>query len=202
MEDLMRPRALLAALALLLCVGASPAAAAKPRLLVIGDSLAIGTEAPLAGLLGDWNIRTVARIGRPLDEGMRVFRALSPPPVVTAFSLFTNDDPGNVTALVRAVRESLDLEHGAACSIWATVVRPAVAGRSYSPVNRRLKRLARRPAMLGRLVIVPWAEKVRRHGDWMGPDRVHPTYDGYQARARLYAGAVRRCAATFAPDDR
>jgi hypothetical protein len=195
-----RPRALVVLLALALCAPGT-AAAAKPRLLVIGDSLAIGAEAPLAGMLGGWRIRTVARVGAPLDEGMRVFRALEPAPVVTAFSLFTNDDPANVASLARAVRESLDLHHGAACAIWATVVRPRVAGRSYSPVNRRLKRLARTAAMLGRLVIVPWAAKVRSHPYWMGPDRVHPTASGYQARARLYAGAVRRCAATFAPDD-
>ena len=195
----MRPRTL-RLLLLVLLVAAAPAAAAKPRLLVIGDSLAVGAEAPLASMLPDWRIRSVARVGQPLSEGMRVFRALEPAPVVTAFSLFTNDDPGNVSALVSAVRESLNLENGAACAIWATVVRPAVAGRSYSPVNRRLKRLARRPEMLGRLVIVPWAAKVRRHGQWMGPDRVHPTASGYQARARLYANAVRRCAATFAPD--
>lgn len=198
----MRLRALsFAVLALTLCVGAAPAAAARPRLLVIGDSLAIGTQAPMAAMLPGWRIRTVARIGRPLDEGMRVFRALEPAPVVTAFSLFTNDDPGNVTALVRAVKESLDLQHGAACSIWATVVRPNVGGRSYSPVNRRLRRLARRPEMLGRLVIVPWAEKVRRHPEWMAGDRVHGTPAGYQARARLYADAVERCQQTFAPDD-
>ena len=196
----MRPRTLLLCL-LALLVGASPAAAAsKPRLLVIGDSLAVGAEAPLAELLPGWRIRSVARVGQPLSEGMRVFRALEPAPVVTAFSLFTNDDPGNVTSLVRAVRESLNLENGAACAIWATVVRPAVAGRSYSPVNRRLKRLAGRPELLGRLVIVPWAAKVRRHPYWMGPDRVHPTASGYQARARLYADAVQRCADTFAPD--
>jgi lysophospholipase L1-like esterase len=76
-----------------------------------------------------------------------------------------------------------------------------VAGHSYSPVNRRLRRLASAPAMLGRLVIVPWAAKVARHPSWMGSDRVHPTASGYRARARLYAAAVRRCAATFAPDD-
>jgi hypothetical protein len=36
----------------------------------------------------------------------------------------------------------------------------------------------------------------------MAGDRVHGTAEGYQARARLYADAVERCAATFAPDDR
>jgi lysophospholipase L1-like esterase len=194
-------RSILSLCLLALALSAAPAAAAsKPRLLVIGDSLAVGADAPLRALLPDWRIRSVVRVGRPLSEGMGVFRALEPAPVVTAFSLFTNDDPANVSSLVRAVRESLNLERGAACAIWATVVRPAVAGRSYSPVNRRLKRLARRPELLGRLVIVPWAAKVRRHPYWMGPDRVHPTPSGYQARAELYARAVRRCQRTFAPD--
>lgn len=196
----MRRRAL-TVLLVLAALAAPAASAGRPRLLVVGDSLAIGTRAPLAARLGDWRIRTVARIGRPLGEGMRVFRSLEPVPVVTAFSLFTNDDPRNIRSLVAAVRESLDLRLGAACAVWATVVRPALAGRSYSPVNRRLRRLARRPDLLGRLVIVPWAERVARHPSWMGPDRVHPTSAGYEARARLYAGAVRRCAATFAPED-
>jgi hypothetical protein len=192
-----RLRALIVALAL----GLTAAAEAKPRLLVIGDSLAIGARVPLAEELPDWRIRTVARTGRPLNEGMRAFRALDPVPTVTAFSLFTNDDPRNISALTRAVRESLDLLHGAACSVWATVVRPRVAGHSYSRVNRRLRALARRPELTGRLVIVPWAARVARHPEWMASDRVHPTASGYRERARLYAGAVRRCAATFAPDD-
>ena len=129
-----------------------------------------------------------------------MFRAFEPAPEVVAFSLFTNDDPRNIRSLVQAVRESLDVERGAACAVWATVVRPRVAGRSYSPVNRRLARLARAPELSGRLVVVPWARRVRRHPYWMGPDRVHPTPSGYQARARLYARAIRRCAANFAPD--
>lgn len=178
----------------------APAAQARPRLLVIGDSLAIGAKAPLAADLPDWRIRTSARIGRPLSEGMRVFRSLEPAPDVVAFSLFTNDDPRNIDALAGAVRESLDVERGAACAVWATVVRPRLAGHSYSRANHRLQALARTPELSGRLIIVPWAAKVARHPSWIGADRVHPTATGYVERARLYAQAVRRCATLFVPD--
>jgi hypothetical protein len=47
----MRLRA--ACLALLAFAVIAPAAVAAPRLLVIGDSLAVGASAPLAGELGD-----------------------------------------------------------------------------------------------------------------------------------------------------
>src|SRR4051794_35187616 len=137
----MRLRA--ACLTLLAFAAAAPAAVAAPRLLVIGDSLAIGARTPLAAELGDWRIRTSARIGRPLAEGMRVFRSLEPAPDVVAFSLFTNDDPRNISALAAAVRESLDVERGAACAVWATGGRPRLAGDSYSRAQRRVRRPGR-----------------------------------------------------------
>jgi hypothetical protein len=63
-------------------------------LIMIGDSLAQGTEPLLPGLLSGWTVRTDARRGRPLAEGMGILRAtsLGTDPVVLAFSLFTNDD--------------------------------------------------------------------------------------------------------------
>jgi len=92
------------------------------------------------------------------------------------------------------------VERGAACAVWATVVRPRLAGHSYSRANRRLTALARTPELSGRLIIVQWAAKVARHPSWIGPDRVHPTPTGYVERAKLYAQAVQRCAANFLPD--
>src|SRR4051812_50126015 len=40
------------------------------RLLVVGDSLAQGTEAPLAGLLPEWRVETPAGQGRHTDDGV------------------------------------------------------------------------------------------------------------------------------------
>src|SRR3954447_857721 len=98
----------------------APAASARPRLLVVGDSLAVGAAPILAGELSDWSIRTSARIGRPLAEGMRVFRSLAPPPHVVAVRLFTHPARPTPAALAAAGRESREGQRGAACAVWAT----------------------------------------------------------------------------------
>jgi hypothetical protein len=40
-----------------------------PQLAIIGDSLAIGTEAPLRALLPGWRVTSIGRVGRSLAEG-------------------------------------------------------------------------------------------------------------------------------------
>ena len=74
---------------------------------MIGDSLAEGTE-PLFGPLLGTSVTTDARRGRPLAEGMAVLNRMALPdgPKTLAFSLFTNDSPSNVAgARVRRARE-------------------------------------------------------------------------------------------------
>ncbi len=160
-----------------------------PELTVIGDSLAVGTEAPLRAALPGWRVTSDGRPGRPLAEGMATLAMtpLDPPPDVLAFSLFTNDDPRHVDALEAAVRASLDR---APCVVWATIVRPPLAGISYHRANARLRALARAD---DRLRIVDWEAALKRHRSWLGKDHVHPTAAGYAERARLYADAALGC---------
>ena len=161
---------------------------------MIGDSLAEGTEPYLGGLLSGWTTSTDARAGRPLGEGMGIFGRTSTPSgrVVLAFSLFTNDSPGNVAALESAVRESVR-RAGAGCAIWATIARPPQRGVSYKAANQRLRALERDPGLRGRLLVVPWAETVAADPALLGSDRVHATAVGYQTRASLYAQAAGAC---------
>jgi lysophospholipase L1-like esterase len=114
-------------------------------------------------------------------------------PMVWGFSLFTNDDPRGVAALDAAVRASLDRIGPRSCAVWATIARPKLAGVSYTNANRQLYALAADPALAGRLQIVPWAEAVAEHREWLRKDRVHPTQEGYAARAQLFADAALRC---------
>ena len=179
-----------------------PAATRAPRtraphtLIVIGDSLAEGTEPLLPGLLPGWTVRSDAKRSRPLSTGMQILAATSfRTPVVLAFSLFTNHDPRNVSALESAVRASLDRAGRGGCAVWATIVRPPYAGVSYAAANRRLVQLASEPGLAGRLLIVPWAAAVRSNPGWLAPDGVHGTPDGYRARAQMYADAARACGA-------
>ena len=167
--------------------------APAPELNLIGDSLGVGTDPSLRERLPGWRVTTDAREGRPLAEGMAVLDMTPLPrrPRALAFSLFTNDDPRNVEGLDAAVRASLDRLGPRDCALWATIVRPKVAGVSYSAPNERLFALAREDA---RLRVVDWARAVRRHRWWMREDGVHPTPEGYAGRARLYARAAQRCA--------
>ena len=180
---------------------AGPPADARPALVVLGDSLAIGIAGPLTVDLPDWTVRFDARIGRPLAEGLSILAGTAvpftepPARTVLAFSLFTNDVPANLDALDAAVRASVGRLGPHDCAIWATISRPAVHGISYRAANARLVQLAFAPEMASRLLVVPWAEEVARHHGWKAHDHVHATIAGYLARAQLFADAARSCAA-------
>ena len=180
---------------------ADPASDPRPALVMLGDSLAIGTAGPLSLDLADWNVRFDARIGRPLAEGLSILAwtalpSTRPPArTVLAFSLFTNDAPADVDELDAAVRASVARLGPHDCALWATISRPAVHGISYRAANARLAQLALEPQLAGRLLVVPWAAEVARHHGWKAHDHVHATVAGYLARAQLYADAARSCAA-------
>jgi hypothetical protein len=174
-----------------------PASTTGRTVIMIGDSLAQGTEPYLAGQLGGWSVATDARRGRPLAEGMAVLARTQVPsgPVILAFSLFTNDAPTNVAQLESAVRTSVQRAGSRGCAVWATIVRPPVRGTSYAAANAKLAQLAGDPGLAGRLLIVPWAAAVASNPSLVGKDGVHATSAGYQERARLYAATARTCRA-------
>jgi lysophospholipase L1-like esterase len=176
---------------------APPASSTGRTVIMIGDSLAQGTEPYLAGQLGGWSVATDARRGRPLAEGMQVLARTQVPagPLILAFSLFTNDAPTNVAALESAVRTSVQRTGSRGCAVWATIVRPPVGGVSYAAANAKLGQLAGDPQLRGRLLIVPWAAAVASNPSLVGKDGVHSTSAGYQERARLYAATARTCSA-------
>lgn len=175
----------------------APRTQPSPDFAMFGDSLAEGTAPYMPGLLPDFRVTTTARVGRPLAEGMNLFEATPLPtgrPLVLAFSLFTNDHPLNAAYLEQAVRRSVERAGSGGCAIWATIVRPKQGGYSYAAVNKLLERL--QTELQDHMELVPWAKAVKQHPRWLAErDRVHGTTEGYQARARLYADAARRCAA-------
>jgi hypothetical protein len=174
-------------------VPATPAPSGSPpkTFTMIGDSLAVGTQPYLPGLLPGFKVSTNAQTGRPLATGMQILGSTPVSgPTALAFSLFTNDDPSHVSQLESAVRTSVSRVGPNGCAIWATIVRPPVNGVSYAAANRKLTQLARR---LPRLRIVPWAAAVAQNPSWVGSDGVHSTSTGYKARARMYADAAKSC---------
>jgi hypothetical protein len=192
-----------ALLAVSLALGAGGAAGArhKPkapgkRLFVVGDSLAVGTRPYLPRDLHGWRIRSSVSISKHAPEGASELarRGHSLPPVVVA-SLGTNDDPHATGSFEAAVRKSLRATGKRGCIVWPNIVRPAVAGATYTGYNDVLDRIARRN---DHLRVVDWAAMAEHNRGWFGSDGVHPNTTGYMARARAIAKQVRRCRRSLA----
>jgi len=167
-----------------------PSGASAQGLFVNGDSLAVGTEPYMRGALPGWSIRTSASISRHAFEGPGVLRAAGGLPGVIAVSLGTNDDPRNVGAFRAAVRQTMAVVGAGRCVVWATVLRPPVAGATYTGYNQALKAEARRRP---NLKVVRWRGLVEANPHWLAGDGVHVNPTGYQARARAFAKKIRRC---------
>jgi len=181
------------ALALILALAAPAAAADAPsrRLLVDGDSLAVGTKAYLPGDLPGWKIKQSAKVSRHAYEGADVMRSYGRSlPRVIHVSLGTNDDPNDVAGFRAAVRDVMSVAGSRRCVVWTNIVRPPAAGASYAGYNRVL---ARESARRDNLRIVNWVRMVREHPEWLVGDGVHVNAEGYRARAKAVASAVRRC---------
>ena len=173
-------------------IAPSPAAAVGNRtVLSYGDSLSVGTDLFLNGLLRGWSVRSEAVISRHASDVPRALRALgSSLPRVIVVSAGTNDDPGRVSGFARVVRETLAVAGPHRCVVWATIVRPPYRGVSYDGYNRALIAIARTHRNLR---VLDWAAMARAHPSWFGRDGVHPTMTGYRARAAATARLVRAC---------
>jgi hypothetical protein len=170
--------------------GAAGAPATSGRALVVGDSLAEGTEAPLARLLPDWRIETSAYTGRHTDDGVAEIVGNSKLPPVLVVSLGTNDDPSGVSSFEASVESVLSAAGPSRCVVWANIVRPPYAGVSYAGYNRVLTRLT---AAQPNLTVVDWAGIVRSDPGLLASDGVHASPSGYEARAQAIAQAMQAC---------
>jgi hypothetical protein len=182
--------AALAALAL-------PASGARPHrpgsrtLLVVGDSLTVGTRPYLHHWLGRWHIHTVVSISKQVTEGPGTLRAFGRRlPRVIFVNLGTNGDPRAVSLFRHEIRRAMRIAGPRRCVVWSSIVRPPVAGRSYHDLNLTLADEARRRP---NLMLFRWARLARRHPSWFGPDHVHVTASAYNVRARAMARTIRRC---------
>lgn len=179
-----------------LLLALAPAASASAegltrRLLVNGDSLAVGTQPYIPLALRHWKVTQSTAVSRHAYEGASVMRAYGRGlPRVIHVSLGTNDDPRSVSAFRSAIREVMAVAGPRRCVVWANIVRPAVAGASYAGYNRALAQESR-PRQ--NLRVVNWARLVSENSYWLAGDGVHVSAEGYRVRARAVARSVRRC---------
>lgn len=181
-------RALGGAAALLLLAPAAPAAAAG--VLVVGDSLGVGTAPYLKHDLPGVPIRFDVLVGRPSSAGPGlVARELDPGDQVLVFDLGTNDSPGNPAQLSSDLAAARRLA-GNRCMVVATLNRPVGDGGSVAGLNAAVRAFG---ASAPNVLVVPWHEEAHSTPGLLGPDAIHGTAVGYATRGQIFAQAVEAC---------
>jgi hypothetical protein len=168
----------------------APHAAASPGdVLVIGDSLEVGSGPHLRAALPGVSLELDAERGRTSGQGVRVLaERLGPEHGVVVFPLGTNDSPANPGGLAASLAAMHQLA-GDRCVVVATLARPPVGGASVAALNRVVAQFA---AQTGAQV-ADWYSVVRAIPELLVHDRVHATGEGYGARASLLAEAIQGC---------
>jgi lysophospholipase L1-like esterase len=158
--------------------------------LVVGDSLEVGTGPYLQRELAGTDVSVDARTGRPSGEGVRVLAGrLQPGHDVVVFDMGVNDSPSSAAALASDLAAARRLA-GKRCMVVATVQRPPLNGVSVAGLNRAVESFATRDQ---NAQLVDWHAAAAEQPSLLNPDRVHPTPAGYAARGRLVADSVRAC---------
>jgi lysophospholipase L1-like esterase len=163
------------------------APSADAAVLVVGDSLEVGSAPHLRPALGGMPVDIDAQAGRTSGQGVRVLaRRLGARHDVVVFPLGTNDTSADAFAgSLAAVRELA----GERCIVVATIARPPLRGVSAAALNRVVARFAAR----GAAQVADWRSAAAATPGALGRDRTHATGQGYALRASLLAEAVQGC---------
>jgi lysophospholipase L1-like esterase len=191
-----RLRTALAAAALLVVAATlAPAGSAQTpglgtgSVLVIGDSLGVGTEPYLREELPGTPIVDDSVGGRPSPGGLDALRAdISPSDAVIVFAMGTNDNPA-YPEIMAGNLESVAQIAGDRCIVVPTIARPPVDGAPDAALNRVIKSFA---AAHFNVEVVDWKAAVRAQPGLL-VDGIHATPEGYALRASLIAQAVDTC---------
>lgn len=171
----------------------SPTVLIKPsktaRILVVGDSLEVGTGPHLLRHYGS-KLEVYARRGRPSSGGLQVLREqLRKRHQIVVFDQGSNDV--RVAGSTEAARRTLAHNMRAArrligpkrCMVIATL-NP----NRRAPLNEVIRRVARRP----NVVMLDWNRTINRHPELL-IDNVHSSRFGYKVRAKQMIKAIKRC---------
>ena len=155
---------------------ADPVAGGAP-VLVIGDSLTEGAR--LYGDLGDalaaagWAPEIVAEDGRAVEWGIEQVAGRDAVPATVLVGLGTNPGTDPAAFPERAATLVADLEtRGASTVVWW-------APDDADDPGRALRAEALRSFAGGALMVPDWPAELAAHPEWLDPDGVHYTDDGY-----------------------
>lgn len=164
------------------------------RVVVVGDSLMVGTGTNLAKLAErhGFDLETSAVPGRQIPESLDAVRDLAPGADVLVVGLGTNDANQPDVDGTEAARRIDDLLAAAPPDVpllWVNVYLPpgTAAGEAAEVFNEALDEAA---AGDRRVQVLDWNAYVMAHPDVMAPDGVHQTVDGYVERSRWLRDAL------------
>ena len=169
----------------------APAAArtAPDAVLMIGDSLSVGTKQYFTAGLTGAPTSVDATSGISLKEGMRRYDAVAVKPQVVEMALFTNNAPNQIGELRAALDTTIaDARQRNGRVVWATIVGNRKYG-SYDEVNAMLRDYAAKNADV--MGLVDWAKMTAQHPGYLAGDGIHGTAAGYKARAQAFADAAK-----------
>jgi len=161
------------------------APSAGASVIVVGDSLEVGSGPHLRAALGGTAVDVDAERGRTSSQGVGVLaREIRPDHEVVVFPLGTNDLSADTFAASLAAAGQLA---GGRCMVVATIVR-------RRPPASELNRVVASFAAQGEVQVADWRAAAATPGV-LGRDGTHATGAGYALRASLLAEAVRGCLA-------
>jgi lysophospholipase L1-like esterase len=159
------------------------ASGAAASVLVVGDSLEVGSAPHLRAALGSTAVEIDAEKGRTSGEGVAVLAdRLRPDHEVVVFPLGTNDLSADAFAASLASAAQLA---GGRCMVVATIAR-------RRPSAAELNRVVASLAATGEVQVADWRAAAAAPGV-LGRDGTHATGAGYALRASLLAEAVQGC---------
>ncbi|MGE0296063.1 acyltransferase family protein [Pseudonocardia sp.] len=163
--------------------GAAPPAqpvSSGPPVLVVGDSIALGSEGALRGALGP-TTTVDAAVGRQFADALPIVQAWAAAhdgPVVVGLGANGTVQEDDVAAVVAAAGPRR-----------VVLLGVCVPRRWQDPNNTVLRTVAAQNAP--RVVFVDWAALLAGRPGMLGPDRVHPTRKGQALLADSVAAGVR-----------
>ena len=176
-------------LAVAAVLSASPAEAqeAGGPVLVVGDSLEVGSAPYLRQALPGTLLEVDAERSRSSSAGLRVLATeLRSDHEAIVFALGTNDLSVATLASNLAAAEALA---GGRCLVVATIARPSQRGSSTAELNRAVEDFASRSGAQ----VMDWHSAALSTPGALGRDRIHATGQGYALRGSLLAEAVQGC---------
>lgn len=168
----------------------------EASVLVVGDSLGVGTEGALRSALPGVAVDADNRNGRSSSEGVGILRErLRAQYDVVVFDLGTNDGPAGVAGTADSLAAARELA-GPRCLVVATLNHPPAGGVRIDRQNAMIRRFA---AETPTAVLVDWHGAAASTSGSLLADGVHATASGYALRGLLFAEAITSCLASGVP---